>query len=367
MSDFPKAQAGILKIDNYVPGRTKAPSGQKTIKLSSNESPLGASPMAIEAYKNASENLSLYPDPACTELREALAEKHNLDADNIVIGSGSDELLHLLAQIYLGEGDEAIINQFGFLVYPIITKGAGATPVFAKADDYKASVDAILAMVSEKTKVIFLDNPNNPCGTYLNVSELQRLHAGIRPDILLVIDSAYAEYADTDDYDAGVQLVAENNNVVMVRTFSKIGLAALRLGWLYAPNNVVDTLNRLRGPFNVNMAAQTAGIAALADDKFTSHLVSENKKWRDWLSNELTSNILRVLPSQANFITIIFPNEENLSAKKADQVLLENGLVTRQLDSYGLPNALRISIGNQEAMGKLAQVLQDFIKGNKNV
>ncbi len=367
MSDFPKPQSGILEIDNYVPGRSKAPSGMKTIKLSSNESPLGASPKAILAYKNAAENLANYPDAKSLELREALAKKHNINAKNIVIGSGSDELLHLLAQIYLGQGDEAIISEFGFLVYPIITKGAGATPVFAKSNNYHTDVDAILAMVSKKTRIVFLDNPNNPTGTYLNADELVRLHSGLRPDILLVIDSAYAEYVDANDYAAGIELVKNTKNTVMVRTFSKIGLAALRLGWLFGSEHIVDALNRLRGPFNVNMAAQAAGVAALNDDDFTQKLVANNQKWRSWLSDELSSNSLRVLPSQANFITVIFPDEKSINAKKADEILLQNGLVTRQLDAYGLPDALRISIGTKEAMEQVALILKKFISGENNV
>ncbi len=366
MSVLPKPQSGILKIHNYVPGRNKAPSGIKTIKLSSNESPLGASPKAIAAYKNAADNLAIYPDASSNELRQALAKKHDLDAKNIIIGAGSDELLHLLAQIYLGEGDEAIVSEFGFLVYPIITRGASATPVFAKSNDYHTDVDAILASVSENTKIVFLDNPNNPTGTYLNAAELRRLHAGLRPDILLVIDSAYAEYVNADDYDAGIELAQTTDNTVMVRTFSKIGLAALRLGWLYGSDHIIDAVNKLRGPFNVNMAAQAAGVAALGDEEFTKKLVVNNTKWRDWLSNELKGNSLKILPSQANFITVIFPDDTNFSAKKADEILLKYGLVTRHLDAYAMPNALRISIGTEQAMIAVAKQLKIFMGRNSN-
>ncbi len=366
MSDLPKPQSGILKIDNYVPGRNKATSGMKTIKLSSNESPLGASPKAIAAYKSAANNLATYPDASSNELRQALAKKHNLEAKNIIIGAGSDELLHLLAQIYLGEGDEAIISEFGFLVYPIITKGASATPVFAKSNNFHTDVDAILASVSKNTKIVFLDNPNNPTGTYLNADKLKRLHAGLRPDILLVIDSAYAEYVSANDYDAGFELAKNTKNTVMVRTFSKIGLAALRLGWLYGSENIIDAVNKLRGPFNVNMAAQAAGVAALGDNEFTKKLVSNNTKWRDWLSNELKGNSLRILPSQANFITVIFPNDVNFSAKKADEALLNKGLVVRHLSAYGIPNALRISIGTEQAMIEVAKQLKIFMGRNCN-
>ncbi len=364
MKNRPKAKSAILTIDNYVPGRTKAPKGITTIKLSSNESPLGASEKAIKAYKHIANNLSSYPEGTSRLLREALASEHNINANNIIIGAGSDELLHLLAQTYLAENDEALMNEYGFLVYPIVTKGAGATIKTAQSKYYKADIDNILSAITPATKVIFLDNPNNPTGTYLSASELKRLHAGLRPDILLVIDSAYAEYVRAKDYSAGIELVENNENVVMVRTFSKIGLAALRLGWLYGPEHIVDALNRLRGPFNVNMAAQAAGVAALKDKDFTSKLVKHNEKWRKWLSEELSCNQITIVPSQANFILIIF---NNLSAKKADEALLKEGIVTRRVEAYGLPNALRISIGSKQAMKQVAGVLNSFVREENNV
>lgn len=367
MSKRPTPQPGILRIDNYVPGRSAAPGGVKTIKLSSNESPLGASPKAIAAYEAMAQSLAIYPDGSSLKLRAALADVHGLEADRIVAGAGSDELLHLLAQTYLGDGDEAVMNTYGFLVYPIVTKGAGATPVMAAADEYVASVDGILAAVTAKTKMVFLDNPNNPTGTYLNAQELARLHAGLRPDILLVVDSAYAEYVTSDDYEVGVSMVRAHQNVVMVRTFSKMGLAAVRVGWLYGPEHVVDALNRLRGPFNVSMAAQAAGAAAVKDQAFTAELSAHNAKWRDWLTAELSSNQLRVLPSQANFVLVLFPEVDGHTAEAADARLLSEGLVTRRVTAYGLPNALRISIGDEAAMRAVARVLQDFMESGADV
>ncbi len=363
----PTPQPGILKIANYVPGRSSAPEGVKTIKLSANESPLGASPKAIAAFEAVAGALAGYPDGASTQLRTALAEVHGLEAENIVAGAGSDELLHLLAQIYLGEGDEAVMHVHGFMVYPIVIKGAGATPVMAAADDYGASVDGILAAITPRTKMVFLDNPNNPTGTYLPRAELARLHAGLRPDILLVIDSAYAEYATADDYDAGIDLVRAHENVVMVRTFSKVGLAAARVGWLYGPDHIVDALNRLRGPFNVSMGAQAAGAAAARDQEFCAEICAHNKKWRDWLSAQLNSNQLRVLPSQANFIVVVFPKTEGQTAADADAALLRHGLVTRQLTGYGLGHALRISIGDAASMRAVADVLKEFMGASADV
>ncbi len=366
MNKRPKPKQGILAIDKYVPGMAQTAGRGQIYKLSSNESPLGTSPKAIEAFKQVAGNLSAYPDADCFLLRQTLAKKHNIKAQNIVIGAGSDELLHLLAQIYLGENDEAIMSEYGFLVYPIVTKGAGAKIIKARAKNYRIDIDEILALVSEKTKIIFLDNPNNPTGTYLNRQELERLHNALPKDILLVIDSAYAEYVSANDYSAGIELVENSENVVMVRTFSKIGLAALRLGWLYASEHIVDALNRLRGPFNVNMAAQSAGIGALEDEEFTKNLIAHNEKWRNWLSKQLDGNKLKVLPSQANFVLVLFPNENELSAQRANEELKNNGVLVRAMNAYGLPNALRISIGTKEAMEKVAKVLNKFI-GSENV
>lgn len=364
MNKRPTPKNSILQIENYVPGRKKAGKGIRSIKLSANESPIGVSKKAVKAYKKMANNLASYPDGSAKKLRKILAKINNIETDNIVIGAGSDELLHLLAQIYLTEKDQAIMNEFGFLLYPIITKGIGAEIKFAKAKDYRANIDNILAQVNERTKIIFLDNPNNPSGTYLNKEELERLHAGLRPDILLIIDSAYAEYVSAKDYEAGIELVRKSENVVMVRTFSKIGLAALRLGWLYAPSHIVEVLNKFRTPFNVNMAAQAAGIATLKDKNFMQKLVAHNKKWRNWLTKELNSNKLRVLPSETNFVLVLFAEQDGLSAKRAEEKLLKNGLVVRNVENYGLPNALRISISSEEAMLKTAKVLKEFAEND---
>lgn len=361
MSDRPTPQPGILEIAEYIPGRSSAGDDKKTIKLSSNESPLGASPKAMAAVEAISANLADYPDGASWDLRDALAEANGLEVSRIVVGAGSDELLHMLAQTYLGAGDDAIMHEYGFLVYPIVTQAAGANVVSAKAKDFAADVDTILAAVTHKTKVVFLDNPNNPTGTHMNGAELVRLHAGLPSSVLLVVDSAYAEYVDDPDYNTGAKLVAENENVVMVRTFSKIGLAGLRIGWLYGPDHVVTALNKIRGPFNVSSAAQVAGVASIGDEEFTTRLVAHNTKWRGWLAKELSSNRLRVLPSQGNFILVLFPvDEPGLSASDANKALLAQGLVVREMGGYGLPNALRISIGEEEGMRAVARVLKDF-------
>lgn len=358
MSDRPVPQPGILKIAPYVPGRSDVPSGVTLIKLSANESPLGASPKAREAYLSLADKFEIYPEGSSRLLREALGEVHRLDPARIVCGFGSDDILHLLAQIYLGEGDEAVMSQYGFNVYPIITRGASAEIVMAPETDYRADVDAILAAVTARTKVVFLANPNNPTGTYLSAGELRRLHAGLRPDILFVLDSAYAEYVTADDYAVGIDLVDEAENVVMVRTFSKMGLAGLRVGWMYGPAHVVDAIHRLRGPFNVTLEGQVSAAAATRDTAFTATLREHNARWRDWLSNAIRSNAINVPPSQGNFILALFKDAETTRA--AFTALRDKGLLVREMHSYGIANGLRITIGLEEHMRGVVEVLRDF-------
>ena len=360
MSDFPTPQPGILDIAAYVPGKSGLP-GSNAVKLSSNESPLGASPKAIEAYRAAAEKLDIYPEGSSKILRAALGEVHGIEPDKIVCGNGSDDLLHLLAQAYLGEGDEAIMSRYGFSVYPIITKAAGADIVMVDEDNYTADVDALLAAVTSKTKILWLANPNNPTGTYLPDSEIRRLHAGLRPDILLVIDNAYAEYVTAPDFTTGLDLVNEAQNVVMVRTFSKMGLAAVRIGWMVGPAHLVDAINRIRGPFNVNLPAQMAGAAATRDVEFTARLKAHNAQWRDWITAELDSNHMHVVPSQANFVMVLFPDAEHASL--AFETLLERGLIVREIGgSYGIPHGLRISIGSEQAMRGVVGILKALVQ-----
>jgi len=358
MADRPEPQPGILKIAPYVPGRSDTPAGVTLVKLSANESPLGASPKAIEAYRATADKIHIYPEGSSRLLREALGEVHGLDPNRIVCGFGSDDLLHLLAQIYLGEGDAAVMSQYGFNVYPIITRGASAKVLVAPEPDYRADVEGLLRAVTARTKIVFLANPNNPTGTYLGSAELRRLHDGLRKDILLVVDSAYAEYVTADDYTAGIDLVNEADNVVMVRTFSKMGIAGERVGWTYGPAHIVDAVNRLRGPFNVSLSGQAAAIAAARDVAFTKRLRDHNARWRDWLTKSLSSNAVRVPPSQGNFILALFKDAETTRA--AFSALRDKGLLVREMHSYGIANGLRISIGLEAAMRAVVEVLKDF-------
>lgn len=357
----PQPKPGILDIAAYVPGKSGA-KGAKVHKLSSNESPIGSSQKAIEAYKAAAHALELYPDGAATQLRNAIASRFGLKAENIVCGAGSDELLQLIAHAYLSPGDEAIYSQYGFLVYPIAIQSNGATAVVAPERDYLADVDAILARVTPRTRIVFLANPNNPTGRYLPFSEVKRLHAGLPAHVLLVLDAAYAEYVRRNDYEAGIELVATSENVVMTRTYSKIfGLAALRLGWAYCPAHVADVLNRVRGPFNISAPAIAAGIAAIEDHDFVERAVAHNEQWLPWVTKELTQLGLSVTASVGNFVLVHFPATEKYHAHAADAFLQEHGFVVRRMDAYGLPNALRVTIGTEEANRGLVACLRDFL------
>ncbi len=346
----PMPHQGVLAIAPYVPGKSTATGGAKLHKLSSNETPLGASPAAIAAYKAVAERLEHYPDGGATALRNAIAAAHGLNPERIVCGAGSDELLHLIANAYIGPGDEAIHSEFGFLMYPIAIRAMGGTPVVAPERDLTTDVDAVLALVGERTRVVFLANPNNPTGTYLPFSEIRRLHAALPARVLLVLDAAYAEYVRRNDYESGIELAGSAPNVMMVRTFSKIyGLAGLRLGWCYGPAPVIDALNRIRGPFNVSAAAIAAGAAAIADSAHVGRAAEHNALWLPKVTEALAGLGLTVTPSVGNFILIHFPETAGRTAADADAFLLDRGVVLRRMDSYGLPHALRMTIGSQEA------------------
>src|SRR5712691_6377302 len=356
----PQPRPGVLAIDPYVPGKSTVPGAARVIKLSSNETPLGPSPKAIAAYRALAEHLQDYPDGASTELREAIARAFGLDPDRIVCGAGSDDLLNLIADAYLCDRDEAIHTTHGFLVYPIAILGSGATPVVAAEKNHTADVDAILAAVSARTKAVFLANPNNPTGTYVPFDEVKRLHRGLPPQVLLVLDAAYAEYVRKNDYEAGIELVATSDNVVMCRTFSKIhGLAALRLGWMYGPAPVVDAINRIRGPFNVNSAAMAAGIAAVQDGAHIEAARAHNEKWLDWLLVEIRKLGLDVTASVANFVLIQFPTAK--AAEDADAFLTQRGLILRRVKAYKLPNALRMTVGTEEANRLVVEALAELL------
>jgi histidinol-phosphate aminotransferase len=360
----PQPRAAILEIDPYVPGKSRVPGVDKAHKLSSNESPLGPSRKAIEAVRAVADSLELYPDGASTALRQAIARRYGLDPSRIICGNGSDELLALLAHVFLHPGDEGLYSQYGFLTYPICIRAAGGIPVVAEETDRTASVDAILAKVSPRTKIVYLANPNNPTGTYIPFSEVKRLHEGLPPHTLLVIDAAYAEYVTRNDYAAGLELASMADNVVMTRTFSKIhGLAGLRIGWAYGSVHIANALNRVRGPFNLNGAAQAAGVASLEDSAHIEGAIAHNGRWLPWLAEAISELGIEVTPSVGNFLLLTFPEESGRSAAEADAFLSARGFILRAVAAYGLPESLRLTVGSEEANKGVVEALAEFMRG----
>jgi histidinol-phosphate aminotransferase len=362
MSGSPIPRPGILDISPYVGGEAKIAGVERVIRLASNESALGPSPRAVAAYKAMAGDMFRYPDGHSTAMREALGRLHGLDPARIVCGAGSDELISLLIRGYAGPGDEVLYSRHGFLIYPIGALAVGATPVTAPETDLTVDVDAMLAQVTPKTRLVFVANPNNPTGTYLSRDEMQRLHAGLPPNVMLVIDAAYAEFVRRNDYDPGIELVNAAENVVMTRTFSKIyALAGLRLGWAYCPPRVADVLDRIRGPFNVCSAAQVAGIAALEDVASVDRARAHNDLWRPWLEGELEKLGLTLSASVANFVLVRFPPSRDAAA--AFKFLQSRAILTRRVAGYHLPEHLRITIGTEDEMRAVRDAVAAFMAG----
>lgn len=357
----PAPKPGILDIEMYVPGESHLPGGIKPIKLSSNETPLGASPLATAAFAAAAASLERYPDGQATLLRNAIGTRYGLDPARIVCGSGSDELLSMIAHAYLGPGDEGLYTEHGFLVYRIAILTNGATPVIAPESNLTASVDTILAKVTARTKVVFLANPNNPTGTYIPHSEVRRLRASLPGNVVLVLDGAYAEYVRRNDYEAGIELVATTDNTVMTRTFSKIfGLAALRIGWAYCPENIANVLNRIRGPFNMSAPSIAAGAAAMSDTAHIETAVAHNSQWLPWLTKEIEALGYPVTPSVANFVLFHLPGDARRGAAACDDFLKSRGIILRRVAGYGLPNSLRLTVGTEAENRAVVAALGEF-------
>jgi histidinol-phosphate aminotransferase len=356
-----KAKQYILEIEPYKQGKSKTGNSNKIIKLSSNENALGSSPKAITAYLEHSDKAFRYADGGCLELRNVLAQKYHIDADNIVCGAGSDEIIALLNHAFCDVGDRVLYSEYGFLMYSISAKRVGADSVTAKEFNLTANVDNILAKISDKTKIIFLANPNNPTGSYVNHNEVERLIKNTPSNILIVLDLAYAEFVDEADYPDAIKLVGQYKNVVMMRTFSKIyGLASLRLGWSYSSAYVADILNRTRGPFNVSGAAQYAAVAAVNDEDFIQKSKSHNQKWLKNLAVEFDKIGIKHYPSVANFILIDFLTIQK--CQEVNQFLLDNGVILREMSAYNLPSCLRMSIGQDEENLLVIELLSNFSK-----
>ena len=357
----PTPKDGVLDMPAYVGGREAVDGIDNPFKLSANENPLGASPKALAALETLGDP-SIYPDGSALALRQKLAAVHGLDAARIVCGNGSDDILTLLAQAYLGAGDEMLHTAHEFLIYKLAGRATGATPIEVAEDNLTANVDALLAAVSDKTKIVFLANPNNPTGTMLGHDEIARLHAGLPAHVLLVLDGAYAEYVEPAHYPAAFDMVAAHDNVVTTRTFSKAyGLAALRLGWGYCPPAVADALNRLRGPFNINAAAMQAGLAALDDQAHIEKSRAHNTQWRDWLVQQIGGLGIGVRSTEANFILLEFADAAQ--AENAEAAMCAAGVIPRALTAYGLPTRLRLSVGTEAGNRAAVAALENLAIG----
>jgi histidinol-phosphate aminotransferase len=356
----PLPKAGILDIKPYIGGEGRVEGVTELIRLASNENVLGCSPKAREAYLALAGDLHRYPDGSAAALRAALGREYDMDPARIICGSGSEELISLLVRSYAGAGDEVLYSAHGFLMYPICAKAVGATGVAAPEKDMRTDVDAMLAAVTPKTKMVLVANPNNPTGSYLNAAEMKRLVSGIPSHVMILLDAAYAEFVQEADYEDGRALVDEFPNVVMLRTFSKIhGLAALRLGWGYCAPDVAGVVNRVRGAFNVNAPAQAAGVAALADKDFIKRTIDMTNAGRDGLTAELTKLGLKVYPSVTNFLLVHFGE----TAEQTRLALRDKGIFIRQMGAYSLPECLRITIGTAEDNAKLVAALAGILKG----
>ena len=352
----------ILSIEPYVGGESKIPGVNRIIKLSSNEGAFGVPPGAQAAYTKLATELHRYPDGGSTALRQAIGARFGLDPTRIVCGNGSDELIGHIIMAYGGEGTELVMSAHGFVMYDIAGRYAGCRIIKVPERNLTADVDAMLAAVGPRTRLLFLANPNNPTGTMLPASEVTRLRSELREDVLLVLDAAYAEYVTREDYDAGVALVEAGTNTIMTRTFSKVfGLGGVRLGWTYAPPHITDVLNRVRGPFNVNAPAAAAGVAALAEAGWVEKSVAHNSEWRARVSEGLRALGVTVVPSDGNFILADFGTAER--AQAADAALKARGLIVRAMASYSLPQCLRITIGTAEECGMVLDALTGFLRG----
>jgi histidinol-phosphate aminotransferase len=352
-----RPQPGILDIALYQGGQSHIAGVANVVKLSSNENPFGASDRTKEAFQRAVHSLHRYPSTDHVGLRQAIADVYGLDARRVICGAGSDEIITFLCQAYAGPGDEVVHTEHGFLMYAISARAVGATPVSVPERERTTDVDAILAACNERTRLVFLANPNNPTGTMIGQGEISRLASGLPPQALLVLDGAYAEYVA--GYDGGAALVDGRDNVVMTRTFSKIfGLGGLRIGWGYGPAHVIDVLNRVRGPFNLSTAALEAAEAAVRDQDWVAKCRGENTRMRAWLAETLAEFGVPSDTSTANFILARFQSEAEAAA--CDQFLKERGLIVRQVASYGLPHCLRITVGDESSCRRVAHAIGQF-------
>ncbi|WP_269716584.1 histidinol-phosphate transaminase [Caulobacter sp. NIBR2454] len=365
-ADRPIPKQGILDIAAYVGGKSKVEGVAHPVKLSSNENVLGCSPKAREAYVAAADRMHIYPDSRAEGLRAAIAGKYGLEPERLIFGDGSDELFTLLCQTYLEPGDNAVMGEHGFAAYPIAIRAAQAEARMAREPNHRMDVDAVLELVDERTRMVFVANPGNPTGTWISGEEVRRLHAALPASVVLVLDEAYSEFARSPDFECGHELARTARNIVVTHTFSKLhGLAALRVGWGYGPVEMIEAMDRIRPPFNTSIPAQEAAVAALADDEFQTRSIAHVEQWRDWLTQQLGGIGLEVGPSATNFILITFPTTPGKTAKDADAFLSSKGYILRVVAGYGLPDCLRLTIGLEEHNRAVADLLAQFMGADR--
>jgi histidinol-phosphate aminotransferase len=359
----PEAKPGILQISPYTPGKARAEGIEHPVKLSANENILGCSPLAKVAFVEAAEHLNAYPDGRATKLRAAVAERYRLEPERLILGCGTDEIFALINQVFLEPGDNIVQGEYGFGAYAIGARANQGEVRYAPERDYRIDVDALLAEIDERTRVVFIANPANPTGTFISGAEVRRLHEALPPDVILVLDGAYGEFCLDPTYDDGLDLARGADNVVVTHTFSKLhGLAALRVGWAYAPAHIADAVDRIRLPFNTSIPGQEAAIAALGDEDFQRASVALMEQWRPWLAQQLGGLDLEVVPSAANFVLVRFPTAPGKTAPEAEHFLSRRGLLVRGVGGYGLPDHLRITIGREEHNRALVDALADFLR-----
>ena len=361
---LPSPRPGILDINPYTPGKSGADGVVDPVKLSANENILGSSPHAKEAFVAAAENLGRYPDGRGGGLRAALAERYRLEPNRLILGCGTDEIFALLNQVFLRAGDNIVQGEWGFGAYAIGARANEGEVKFAPEHNYRIDVDALLAAVDERTRLVFLANPANPTGTFITADEVARLHAGLPSHVILVLDGAYAEFNTDPGFNDGLDLARGAANVVVTHTFSKLhGLASLRVGWAYAPAAVAEAIDRIRLPFNTSIAGQAAAVAALADTAFQEKSLALIEQWRPWLTQQLGGLGLEVTPSSANFVMVSFPTAPGKTAAEAEAFMAGRGLILRGLAGYGLTHHLRITIGLEEHNRAVVDALAAFMSG----
>jgi histidinol-phosphate aminotransferase len=360
----PLPKPGLMDIHAYVPGKAKAEGIAEPMKLSANENALGSSSKAREAYAQAIQQLHMYPDPGAAIVRKAIAERYKLEPERLIFGCGSDEVFQILNQAYLEPGDNIVQGAHGFAAFAIGAKACQAEVRMAPEPGYRIDVDEMLACVDERTRIVFLANPGNPTGTWIPFSEVRRLHEALPPSVVLVLDGAYGEFALDPTFDDGLELARRSTNIVVTHTFSKLhGLAGLRIGWGYAPPEIVAAYDRIRPPFNTSIPAQVAAVAALGDEEFQQASIALTEQWRPWLAQQLGGLGLEAVgPSAANFVLVGFPKTPGRTATEAEAFLTSRGILVRGVAGYGLPDHLRMTIGLEAQNRALVDALADFMQ-----